>query len=108
LAGSSLVIIFLFVMMVVTSIILEEASLFFGVILILISMIMGMIGTIWFYVEAFKENVMWGLACLFVPFASLLFLILHTDRAIKPLALSIVSGVIIFSTAMLIPYSLPA
>lgn len=107
LAVGSLGILFLLILMGVTSVLFEEASIFFALLLMLISLILGIVGTIWFYVEAFKENIFWGFACLFLPFASLIFFLLHPGRVIKPIALSIASIVIIFSTILLMPNPLP-
>ena len=33
---------------------------------------------------AFQENVSWGVGCLFVPFVSLIFLMIYWDNAGKP------------------------
>lgn len=49
-----------------------------------IGLIALMIGSIWFYVEAFKESPLWFLACLVFPFASILFLFKYADRVIIP------------------------
>lgn len=35
------------------------------------------IGTIWFLIVAFSENILWGLGCLFLVPVSLIFLIMH-------------------------------
>jgi hypothetical protein len=43
------------------------------------------IGSIWFYVEAFKESVGWFFACLIIPIASLVFLFMHPERVLKPM-----------------------
>ena len=55
-----------------------------GVMLIAVGMVVSLIGGIWFLVVAFQESILWGLGCLFVPFVSLIFLIMHWDRAGKP------------------------
>ncbi|MBK1722468.1 hypothetical protein [Thiocystis violacea] len=39
---------------------------------------------VWLLVVAFQTDILWGLACLFLPFATLIFGILHWDRAAKP------------------------
>lgn len=44
---------------------------------------------IWFIVEAFSESAMWGLGVMFVPLVSLIFTIVHWERAKKPFLLSL-------------------
>jgi len=44
-----------------------------------------------FLVEAFKVHVGWGLGCLFVPFVSLVFLIMHWDVAKRPFLRSLLA-----------------
>ena len=107
LAAGAIILFFLFIMMIATSMFFEDVSVIFSGILIFIGFIMGVVGSIWFYIEAFRENVLWGLACLFIPFASFVFLLLHPGRAIKPLALSILGAIILISTSFFIPTSLP-
>ncbi len=47
------------------------------------------IGGIWFLVVAFQESVLWGIGCLIIPLVSLIFLIMHFDKAWRPFALQI-------------------
>jgi hypothetical protein len=47
---------------------------------------------IWFLVRAFNVSVGWGLACLFLPFAPLVFLIKHWDEGGKPFLVSLAGG----------------
>ena len=56
----------------------------FGLCLIGLGLLVLVIGTMWFVFAAFMENVLWGLGILFIPPLWLLFLALHTDKAIKP------------------------
>lgn len=65
---------------------------FAGSVIIIIAMLIGFGLSVWHYVIAFKESVGWGLACLFLPFASLIFTIRHWDEAKAPF-LGIVFGV---------------
>jgi hypothetical protein len=51
-------------------------------ILILGSIVM-LVGGVMFLIAAFSESVLWGLGCMFVPFVSLFFLILHWPEAKK-------------------------
>ena len=43
-------------------------------------------GSIWFFVVAFQQDIVWGLACL-IPFVSLVFLAKYWSKASKPFAL---------------------
>jgi hypothetical protein len=53
------------------------------------------VASIWLLVVAFKQSILWGLACLFVPFASIVFIILHWDSAKRPFLFSIVGLVLV-------------
>lgn len=53
-------------------------------ILLGIGFLIMLIGNIMFLVAGFRMHVGWGLALLFLPFAGLLFLILHWDEAKRP------------------------
>lgn len=50
-----------------------------GMIIVLVGSLVAFVGGIMILIEAFKENIWWGLAYVFVPFASLVFLITHWD-----------------------------
>jgi hypothetical protein len=56
-------------------------------------------GKIWFLVEAFKQHILWGLCVLFIPFAALVFLMIHFRRAARPV-LVLVVGIAIALTAV--------
>ncbi len=58
---------------------------------IAIAAIALLVSTIWFYYEAFKVHVGWGFACLFVPFAALVFLFMHWREALKPFVASLLA-----------------
>lgn len=44
-------------------------------------------GGIWILVAAFQQDIVWGLACLFIPFVSLIFLVKYWDKASRPFGL---------------------
>jgi len=58
-----------------------------GLVLTFLGVAVMLAGAIWLLVTAFSESILWGLGCLFVPFVSLIFLILHFDKAGKPFGL---------------------
>ncbi len=55
-----------------------------GGILMFIGVIVAFVGGIMFLIVAFKQNILWGLGCIFVPFVSLIFLIMYWNDAKKP------------------------
>jgi hypothetical protein len=52
-----------------------------GVIAMWLGLILLFVGGLVFIIAAFRESILWGLAVLFLPFVSLIFLILHWQRA---------------------------
>ena len=60
-----------------------------------------LIGSIWFLIAAFKESVLWGLACLFIPLVSLFFLVIHFKEAAPPFLVQLIGvGLIVASSAL--------
>lgn len=51
-------------------------------------------GWIWLLVLAFSESVLWGVLVLLVPFAGLVFLVMHWDEAKMP-GMLIIAGIIL-------------
>lgn len=64
-----------------------------GNILFLVSAIVLIISSIWFLIVAFQNSVFWGLLCLFIPFASIVFAILNWDEAGRPVTYQILSTI---------------
>jgi hypothetical protein len=60
-----------------------------AVVLSVVGTFIALIGGIWIAVLAFQESVLWGLGCLFIPFVSLIFVILHWDTAWKPFLIAL-------------------
>jgi len=58
---------------------------------------------LWMVGLAWSRSVLWGLANMFVPFAVLLFAILHWDKAKWPLLLYVSAGVITCGTIAMYP-----
>lgn len=52
-----------------------------GYIIVFVGWLLGVAGGIMMLVAAFSAGILWGLGCLFVPFVSLFFLVLHWDVA---------------------------
>jgi hypothetical protein len=78
-----------------------------GMIIWIIGAIISAIGGIWFLVVAFRQSIWWGLGSLFIPFVSIIFLILHWSNAAKPFFVSLLGVVIMVVVAILIPGAIP-
>jgi hypothetical protein len=66
-----------------------------GLALTVIGAIIALVGAIWFLIVAFSENVLWGLGCLCVPLVSLVFLVMHLEKAGKPFLIQ-VGGIVLY------------
>ena len=55
-----------------------------GIIFIVIGVIIGLFFGIQILILAFKESPIWGLGFIFVPFVSLIFVIMHWDKTKSP------------------------
>jgi hypothetical protein len=78
-----------------------------GMIIFVIGGIVSLIGGIWFLVVAFRQAILWGLGCIFIPFVSIIFLIMHWSDAAKPFFVSLLGAVIIAVAAILMPEAIP-
>ncbi len=72
-----------------------------GTLLVILGGIAMLVGGIWLLVEAFKESIFWGLGYIFIPFVSLVFVIMHWDVSKTPFLICIgglvlsIAGVVI-------------
>ena len=69
--------------------------------------LVALIGGIWFLVVAFRQTIWWGLGCLFIPFVSIIFLIIHWSDAAKPFFVSLLGVVMMVVVTILIPGAIP-
>ncbi|HEU0036975.1 MAG TPA: hypothetical protein VFQ53_40470 [Kofleriaceae bacterium] len=46
-----------------------------------LGLVLILLGGLFFVIAAFRESILWGLGVLFVPFVSLVFLVLNWSRA---------------------------
>lgn len=54
-----------------------------------VAMTVGFISEAWMVIAAFRTGVLWGLACLFLPFFQVFFIFFHWDKAAKPFFLGV-------------------
>ena len=71
--------------------------------LLILGMILGAVGGIWLLVVAFKESVWWGLGSLFIPFVSLIFVIMHWQVSKKPFLISLAGTILLLVAAYKMP-----
>lgn len=57
------------------------------------AMLAVLIGTPWLIINAFRQSILWGLACLLFPIAQLAYGIVHWERAGKPFMLMIFGSI---------------
>jgi hypothetical protein len=60
-----------------------------GTLLVILGAIAMLVGGIWLLIEAFKESVLWGLGSIFIPFVSLVFVIMHWGVSKNPFLIQI-------------------
>lgn len=53
-------------------------------VLLAIGALLSFVANIWLLVQAFRVSLLWGLAYLFLPFAGLVFLVVHWQEARRP------------------------
>jgi len=74
-----------------------------GVGVFIIGIILSFVGGVGFIIATFRAGILWGLACMFLPFVSLIFLFVHWKLAEKPFYLSLLGCALVFGGAVLIP-----
>lgn len=58
-------------------------------------------GAIWFLIVTFQEGILWGLGCLFIAPAELLFLVIFWDKSWRPFVIEVV-GLALIGVGVLI------
>jgi len=61
-----------------------------------IGTVVMLVGGVWLLVKAFQTSVLWGLGYIFVPFVSLIFVVLHWEDSKKPF-FYVLGGLAIFA-----------
>lgn len=83
----------------------DKVFLFSGVVVALLGGILGFYAGIRILILAFQESVLWGLLCLFVPFAVFVFIFKNWDRTAGLFGMQIVGGIIQFVGGMIIGFA---
>jgi hypothetical protein len=65
-----------------------------GTAILVVGLIIMLVGGIWILVNAFKTSIWWGLGSLFVPFVSLIFVIMNWQDNKKPFFISLIGAAI--------------
>jgi hypothetical protein len=63
--------------------------------LLLIGWLVSLVGGIMLLIVAFKENILWGLGCIFVPFVALIFIVMHWEASKKPFFIELAGAVLV-------------
>ncbi len=66
-----------------------------GVVLFIVGAVVMTGAGLWLLVKAFQTSVLWGLGYIFVPFVSLIFVILHWQDTKKPF-FYLLGGLVLF------------
>lgn len=64
-----------------------------GNLLIIVGIIAILIGGVWFLIEEFRSGILWLLACIFIPFVSLLWLVTHWEEGKRPFVISTLGAI---------------
>lgn len=64
-----------------------------------VTALVALVCLLWLVVVAFKTHILWGLACLFLPFATAIYGILNWDRAAKPFLAHLASTILLSGLA---------
>jgi len=54
----------------------------------------AMLSYLWLMVEGFKQHVMWGIGIFFIPLVSIVFAIMHWQKAKKPFLIYLLSSIL--------------
>ncbi len=74
-----------------------------GDLIILLGIVIFVVGGFLFLVAAFRESVLWGLACLLCPIVPLFFLIVHWQNARRPFFIQLAGFAVLVVGAILSP-----
>jgi hypothetical protein len=64
-------------------------------ILLFLGWLVSIVGGIMLLVVAFKESILWGLGCIFIPFVALIFIVMHWEQSKKPFFIELAGAVLV-------------
>jgi hypothetical protein len=70
-------------------------------VIIISGVLIAFIGGIFFLIETFKENIIWGIACIIISPISLVFALLHWDVSKRPVLIQLAGFGVIFIGAFI-------
>jgi hypothetical protein len=80
-----------------------KATMKVGAFVGILGIVLSAVGGIWFLIAAFKVSVTWGLLCLFLAPAQIVFLFKHWKEARKPFAVGLLAmGVILVAIFLMV------
>lgn len=74
-----------------------------GIGLLILGLLANSVCGIWIIIIAFQRHIGWGLAVLFVPIASLVYVCMDWNRAAKPFLINLVAVVMMVSGFFMSP-----
>ncbi len=77
-------------------------------VLTFLGLLFTLAGALWWLFATFSKGILWGLACLLIPFVGLVFLFVHWDAAWKPFMLSLLGIICFVAIGLLLPDVDPA
>ncbi|MBK8479377.1 MAG: hypothetical protein IPL39_24780 [Opitutaceae bacterium] len=63
-----------------------------AILFVVLGVLVVLVCNVFYIIAAFSESILWGLGVLFVPFVSIVFLVLYWDRVRKPFWVSLLVG----------------
>jgi hypothetical protein len=67
-----------------------------NLVLLVLGFGLSIVGGLWFLIVAFKTSIGWGLGCLFIPFASLVYLVKYWEEVRWPFVLQVVGLLVLW------------
>lgn len=74
-----------------------------GLVLFVAGCLVAIFGHVWLLTEAFRQDALWGLCCLLIPFVWIAFLAKHWHRAARPFLIYLAG-----SMSLLLGYAMTA
>ncbi len=65
-----------------------------GLILMIVGGVAALCGSVMMLIRMFQTSILWGLGGIFVPFVSLIWLIMHWDKGGRPFLIYLAGGLV--------------